>query len=252
MLLRSSYQEWLLLINHHPQILIAYPNRRLIFDRLFVEIGYIICRLDNTKTIPIQNILPLSCNNNITVLSLQMQLYWVALCCSCSGVALILGPNGAEDVIRERAADCKHEKSIHFFLKSEKMGKNALFRCMASGHLLHSLTLPRSYILKASVLVVQTFSAIFWGWKSEFTNLFALRMYGSDISNLSRLVKKLFRLYPLSKIVGKRILLRRRIRGNPDLSNLSRLVNAQRRGRIGSRTEKSPSISLELRLHLLL
>ena len=74
-------------------------------------------------------------------------------------------------------------------------------------------------------------------------------MYGSDISNLSRLVKKLFRLYPLSKIVGKRILLRRRIRGNPDLSNLSRLVNAQRRARIGSRTEKSPSISLELRLH---
>ena len=111
----SSYQEWLLLIHHHPQILIAYPNRRLIFDRLFVEIGYIICRLDNTKTIPFQNILPLSFNNNITVLSLQMQLYWVALCCFCSGVALILGPNGPEDVIRERAADCKHEKSIHFF-----------------------------------------------------------------------------------------------------------------------------------------
>ena len=114
MLLRSSYQEWLLLIHHHPQILIAYPNR-LIFDRLFVEIGYIICRLDNTKTIPFQNILPLSFKNNITVLSLQMQLYWVALCCFCSGVALILGPNGPEDVIRERAADCKHEMFVHFF-----------------------------------------------------------------------------------------------------------------------------------------
>ena len=150
----------------------------------------------------------------------------------------------------QRTSSWLQTRDVHpFCWNSEKMWKNALFRCMASGHLLHSLTLPRSYILKASVLVVQTFSAIFWGWKSEFTNLFALRMYGSDISNLSRLVKKLFRLYPLSKIVGKRILLRRRIRGNPDLSNLSRLVNAQRRGRIGSRTEKSPSISLELRLH---
>ena len=63
--------------------------------------------MDNTKTIPIQNILPLSYNNNITVLSLRMQLYWVALCCSPSGVALILGANGAE----EQPRDAKREPS---------------------------------------------------------------------------------------------------------------------------------------------
>ena len=56
-----------------------------------------------------------------------------------------------------------------------------------------------------------------------------------DTSRLSRLVKKCFWccFYPLFKGVWKRTLLRRRsARGNPDISNLSRLVNAQRLGRM--------------------
>ena len=82
-----------------------------------------------------------------------------------------------------------------------------------------------------------------------------------DKSNLSRMVKIWLGccFYPLfQKYLEKKILLRRREGGNPDISNLSRLVSAQRRQGWSrsscSRTEKSPSISLQLGLqpHLLL